>query len=146
MADYDISTDVFDSYVADFHGTTVTLFQKQTPNAPTNKAVCYDCHGAHAIKKVDNAEATVIKDNLLVTCQECHPDASANFPDSWTSHYAPTFEKQPLVASVNIFYAILIPSVLGFMGLYVVIDGSRRIIGSDNQKSHAAVDEEQQDE
>lgn len=45
MAKYDISTNVFDTYVADFHGTTVALFEKQTPWQETNKAVCYDCRG-----------------------------------------------------------------------------------------------------
>ena len=127
MGKYDVSTDVFETYVADFHGSTVTLFEKQSPDAPTNKAVCYDCHGAHAIRAVDDPESSVIKENLLVTCQKCHPDATANFPDSWTSHYQPTFDKQPLVSAVNWFYRIVIPATIGFMGLYVVIDGSRRI-------------------
>ena len=44
MSKYSISTHVFDTYVADFHGTTVTLFERQSPDLPTNKAVCYDCH------------------------------------------------------------------------------------------------------
>jgi len=127
MGQYDISTDVFETYVADFHGSTVKIFEKQSPDAPTNKAVCYDCHGAHAIHAVDDPESDVIKENLLVTCQKCHPDATTNFPDSWTSHYQPTFEKQPLVSVINLFYAIVIPATIGFMGLYVVIDAGRRI-------------------
>ena len=45
MEKYGISTDVFNTYVADFHGTTVTLFEKQHPDQQTNKAVCTDCHG-----------------------------------------------------------------------------------------------------
>ena len=80
MGKYDISTDVFNTYVADFHGTTVTIFDKQSPDQATNKAVCYDCHGVHDIKSVSDPEATVVKENLLVTCQRCHPDAEANFP------------------------------------------------------------------
>ncbi|RME69869.1 MAG: hypothetical protein D6784_17660, partial [Chloroflexi bacterium] len=44
MSKYGISTEVFETYVADFHGTTVLLFEKQAPDAATNKAVCYDCH------------------------------------------------------------------------------------------------------
>ncbi len=129
MSKYHISTDVFETYVADFHGTTVTLFEKQSPDMPTNKAVCYDCHGVHNIMAPDNPNSTVIKDNLLVTCQKCHPDATTNFPDSWTSHYAPTFKKQPLVAAVNLFYAIVIPGVIGFMGIFVVFDAGHRILG-----------------
>jgi len=128
MSKYNISTDVFQTYVADFHGTTVTLFEKQSPDAATNKAVCYDCHGAHAIRAVDDPEASVIKENLLETCRKCHPDATANFPDSWASHYPSTFEKQPLVATVNTFYLILIPGVIGFMGLYVVTDAGRKLM------------------
>ena len=128
MSKYGISTDVFDTYVADFHGTTVTLFEKQSPDAPSNKAVCYDCHGVHDIRATDDPEATVIKENLLKTCQKCHPDATTNFPASWTSHFQPSFEQQPLVASVNIFYLILIPGTIGFMLLVVFSDAGRSLI------------------
>jgi hypothetical protein len=120
---------VFDTYVADFHGTTVTLFEKQSPDAPSNKAVCYDCHGVHDIRATDDPEAAVIKENLLKTCQKCHPDATTNFPASWTSHFQPTFEQQPLVASVNLFYLILIPGTIGFMLLIVATDAGRTILG-----------------
>ncbi|MDM8531237.1 hypothetical protein QUF63_08690, partial [Anaerolineales bacterium HSG25] len=128
MAEYEVSTHVFDSYVADFHGTTLILFERQSPDAVINKAVCYDCHGAHAIRAVDDPEAAVIKENLLETCQKCHPDATSNFPTSWTSHFQPTFDQQPLVAVVELFYTILIPSVLGLMGVFVVTDAGRRLV------------------
>jgi hypothetical protein len=65
MSQYDISTDVFDTYVADFHGTTVTLFEKQTPDHETNKAVCYDCHGVHNILPSTDENSSVIKANLI---------------------------------------------------------------------------------
>lgn len=130
MSQYDISTNVFETYVADFHGTTVKLFEKQSPDQPTNKAVCYDCHGVHDIQAMDDPEAIAAsKQNLLETCRKCHPDANANFPDSWTSHFPPTFEKQPLVATVNLFYAIFIPSVIGFMAFFVVTDAGRKFFG-----------------
>ncbi|MEE8389554.1 MAG: cytochrome c3 family protein, partial [Anaerolineae bacterium] len=87
MSKYDISTAVFATYVADFHGTTVTLFQRQTPDLPTNKPVCYDCHGVHNMKSPDDPESQVFQENLLYTCQRCHPDATENFPASWLSHY-----------------------------------------------------------
>lgn len=126
MAKYDISTDVFDTYVADFHGTTVTLFEHQDPNAETNKAVCYDCHGVHDIKATDDPEAG-IKANLLATCQECHPNATANFPDSWTSHFRPSLQHNPLVYLVNLFYQIVIPVTLAFFGVLVLSDVYRRV-------------------
>lgn len=126
MTKYEISTNVFDSYVADFHGTTVTLFQQMDPNVETNKAVCYDCHGVHNILAPDDPDAG-IKANLLATCQQCHPDASANFPDAWASHFEPSLEHNPLVYLVNLFYKILIPSVVGFFTLLVATDIYRRI-------------------
>lgn len=128
MRKYGLSTDVFNSYVADFHGTTVQLFEKQTPDQPSNKAVCIDCHGVHDILSVRNADPAVVKENLLVTCQKCHPDATTAFPDSWVGHFPPSREHFPLVYYVNLFYYILLPTVLGGMFLFVVLDAFRRIV------------------
>ena len=125
MAEYDISTNVFDTYVADFHGTTVTLFEAQDPDVPTNKAVCFDCHGVHDIKHPEDPDAG-IKANLLETCRECHPDANENFPNAWTSHYEPSLDHYPLVFLVNWFYRIVIPATVGFLGFIVVTDVYRR--------------------
>lgn len=142
MAKYDISTDVFDTYVADFHGATITLFEKQSPDAPSNKAVCYDCHGVHAILSMDDPNAiSNNKENLLKTCQKCHPDATTNFPDSWTSHYRPDFDHQPLVATVNLFYLIVIPATIGGMLLFVTADAGRRIINH-GKKQHPPEDDD----
>lgn len=126
MDQYDLSTNVFDTYVADFHGTTVTLFEHQNPDLPTNKAVCYDCHGVHNMKSADDPESQVFKENLLATCQKCHPDASENFSATWLSHYEPDLQTYPLVYFVDLFYKIMIPGIVGFMGVYVALDvGSR---------------------
>jgi len=128
MTRYDVSTDVFDTYVADFHGTTVILFEETTPDQETNKPVCIDCHGVHTMRKVTDPESQVIKTNLLTTCQKCHPDADANFPSSWLSHYQPSREDAPLVFYVNLFYKIFIPGVIGGMLLFVISDGARLVI------------------
>ena len=123
MSKYGLSTDVYNTYVADFHGTTVTLFQKESPDAQTNKAVCYDCHGVHNIvNPKDPKNGIAIKQNMLTACQKCHPDANANFPDSWMSHYIPSPERNPWVYYVNVFYMFFIPIVLGGMGIFVLSD------------------------
>lgn len=128
MGKYGISTDVFDTYVSDFHGTTVVIFETIAPDQETNKPVCIDCHGVHDMKMVDDPESKVIRSNLLSTCQRCHPDAEDNFPESWLSHYQPSPEKAPLVYYVNLFYKFFIPGVLGPMVIFVVSDGIRRTI------------------
>jgi predicted CXXCH cytochrome family protein len=136
MAKYGVSTDVFDTYVADFHGATVVMFEKTAPDQETNKPVCIDCHGVHDMRRVDDPESRVIKENLLDTCQRCHPDATTNFPNAWLSHYRPSPEHSPTVYYVNLFYQFFIPTVLGGMGIFVVLDGSRRLINRRREKRH----------
>jgi len=129
MAKYDVNTEVIDTYVADFHGTTVTLFEQQSPDQLPNKPLCIDCHGVHNIKVVTDAESTVIKQNLLATCQQCHPDATANFPEAWLSHYTPSPTRNALVYFVDLFYQILIPATLVGITVFVASDVGRRIVG-----------------
>lgn len=136
MARYGVSTAVFETYVADFHGTTVVLFEDLAPDQETNKPVCIDCHGVHDMRRVDDPESTVIKEKLLATCQKCHPEASANFPASWLSHYIPDREKAPIVFFVNLFYKIFIPTVIGGMLVFVVADASKRIRSRRKERSH----------
>ncbi|OGN92005.1 MAG: hypothetical protein A2Y88_04385, partial [Chloroflexi bacterium RBG_13_48_10] len=123
MDKYGITTDVLNTYVADFHGTTVTLFEKQSPDAPTNKPVCYDCHGVHDISRIDDPQTGILmQQNLLVRCKVCHPDASSNFPGAWMSHYIPSTSNYALVYYVNLFYKFFIPLVLGGMVALVGMD------------------------
>jgi predicted CXXCH cytochrome family protein len=122
MAEYDISTDVFETYVADFHGTTVTLFEKQSPDHETNKAVCYDCHGVHDILPATAENSPIMKNNLLETCRSCHPDANANFPDTWTSHFKPSLENNPLIYLIDLFYLVVIPATIGGILVFITVD------------------------
>jgi hypothetical protein len=127
MKPYGLSTQVLRTYVADFHGSTVTLFQRRHPEQLTNKPVCYDCHGVHDIaSKKDPKKGLQVKGNLLATCRKCHPDATTNFPDAWLSHYVPTRERAPLVYWARLAYQILIPTVVGGMALFVLSDVVRR--------------------
>jgi predicted CXXCH cytochrome family protein len=134
MDKYGISTDVFNTYVSDFHGTTVVIFEAIAPDQQTNKPVCVDCHGVHDILPPTNPNSTVMKANLLKTCQKCHPDATTNFPTAWMSHYEPSPQHFALVYYVQLFYKILIPTVIGGMLFFVVADGARRIINK--RKGH----------
>lgn len=129
MDKYEISTNVLNTYVADYHGATVTLFEQTSPELPTNKPVCIDCHGTHDISKTDDPQTGIaLKENLLGKCQRCHPNATANFPDAWMSHYDASPEKYPLVYYVNLFYKFFIPAVIGGMLFFVITDIIRRAI------------------
>ncbi|MBK7452545.1 MAG: hypothetical protein IPJ46_02165 [Anaerolineales bacterium] len=78
---------------------------------------------------MDNPQTGIaLKNNLLIKCQRCHPDATSNFPDAWMSHYVASPDKYPLVYNVNLFYKFLIPGILGGMGVFVISDIVRRLI------------------
>jgi predicted CXXCH cytochrome family protein len=129
MNKYNIPTNVLNSYVSDFHGTTITLFEETNAGQLSNKPVCYDCHGVHDIKRTDDpVYGIAMKENLLIKCQVCHPDATANFPSAWMSHYIPSVKQYPLVYYINLFYKFLIPTVLGGMGFYVLTDFLHRMV------------------
>ncbi len=122
MDEYDISSRVFETYLDDFHGKTVGFYQKQSSEVWPDVAVCSDCHGVHDIKSVDDPESSVVKERLLTTCRQCHPDATANFPAAWLSHYKPSISSAPLVYFVVLYYKILIPVMVVGLGLNVGLD------------------------
>ncbi len=136
MGQYGISTAVFETYIADFHGETIVLFEELAPDQETNKPVCIDCHGVHAIKSADDPTATTFSANVLQTCQRCHPDATENFPESWLSHYIPDPDTALVVWLVQWFYRILIPLVIGGLGLYVILNWIRRAVDSRKARAH----------
>jgi len=138
MSKYDISTDVLNTYVSDFHGETVKLFEETYPDQPSNKPVCTDCHGIHDIIPVKDPNAGIaLKSNLLVKCQQCHPDATTeSFTAAWMSHYKPSPDEWPLVYYVNLFYKFFIPAVLGGMIIFVLTDIYRRIVTRGKGASH----------
>ncbi len=92
MDKYGISTQVLDTYVADFHGTTVTLFEKQAPDQETDKPVCFDCHGVHDIKRVDDpVEGLRIKKIYWLAVRPVTP---TQLPISQTPGYPITFHRR----------------------------------------------------
>jgi len=147
MAKYEISTDVFRSYLDDFHGRTVNLFRERG-GLSSNKAVCFDCHGIHNIRAVDDPLSSVYPDNLQKTCQQCHEEATIRFPQAWLSHYVPTWENSPVLFSVNLTYKFLIPATLGGFMVYIGLDARKRWGDSRKYKARlkAMVDEEMKDD
>jgi len=75
----------------------------------------------HDIQKTRGPQSPVIKANLLRTCQQCHPGASDNFPGAWLSHYDPSLHKAPLVYGVKLAYAVVIPFMIGGLGLQILL-------------------------
>ncbi len=122
MSKYGLSTQVFSTYVADFHGTTAELFEEVTPDQPLNQAVCYDCHGYHDVYAVHDQGRQQIEKNLLKHCQRCHPAATTKFLSAWTGHYVPSPDRYPWIYYVKLFYKIIIPATIGFFLFFIATD------------------------
>jgi hypothetical protein len=126
MQKYGISTNVFDTYLNDFHGRTVNLLQ-EAGKTSSNKATCYDCHGIHNIRRPNDSLSSVYPANLQHTCQQCHTDASIRFPDAWLSHTEISLEKTPMLFMVQVAYVwLLIPGTIGAFVIYILLDARRR--------------------
>jgi predicted CXXCH cytochrome family protein len=122
MSKYELSTNVVDTYLADFHGMSATLQRQGGVGESTRlAAVCTDCHGVHDIQKSDDPNSAVMSANLQQTCAKCHEGASATFPKAWLSHYEPSLEKAPLVWIAQLFYKLLIPFMVGGLVLQIAL-------------------------
>jgi len=67
--------DIYTAYKTSIHGSA--LFDKGVEDVPA----CYDCHGEHKIKKIDDPASTVYKTQIYTTCGACH--ASANIVEKY---------------------------------------------------------------
>jgi predicted CXXCH cytochrome family protein len=124
MRRYGLSTNVVQSYLADFHGVTARTSRARSSDAVRNErvtALCIDCHGVHDITTTGAENSPVLRANLVKTCRKCHPTASERFPDAWLSHYEPSPDRAPLVYGVKVFYAIFIPFIIGGLILQMVL-------------------------
>jgi len=122
MAQYGLSTNVLQTYVDDFHGMTASLQRNESVSTTREfAAICTDCHGVHDIQKTDDPDSKVMRANLVKTCQQCHTGATENFPAAWLSHYEPSWEHAPLVYGVRLFYAFIIPFIMGGLVLQILL-------------------------
>jgi hypothetical protein len=123
MKKYGLSAGVFKTYVGDFHGKTASLRQHQGVDSSNGLVVarCHDCHGVHDIQKADSPSSPVMKANLTRTCARCHDNVNDNFSSAWLSHYEPSLKKAPLVYGVQVAYAVLIPFMIGGLGLQILL-------------------------
>ncbi len=79
-----------ESYFDTYHGKVSKLGYDKT-------AKCYDCHGAHDIMPVSDPRSRLSHDNIVGTCQKCHPGSNRRFAGYLThaTHHEP--KKYPIL-------------------------------------------------
>ncbi|NPA31026.1 MAG: hypothetical protein GXO37_03400 [Chloroflexi bacterium] len=127
MSKYGVATNVYRTYLEDFHGRSVNLARLARTGKVSPEATCVNCHGTHNIQPPEDPRSTVAGPNLLRACQHCHPGASERFPDAWMRHREPTWEEAPIIAAINMLYGyVLVPGVIGGFLLYIGLDARKR--------------------
>lgn len=121
MAKYDLPANVYNLYKLSWHGVDVSVYKARWPTIWHESAVCTDCHGIHDILKTDDPASSVNSANLLATCQKCHPGVSQNWTSAWTGHNEISYERTPLLYTIDVFYSSLVPVVLWAAGIYVLL-------------------------
>lgn len=76
--------DIAKTYFQTFHGKVTKLGYLKT-------AKCHDCHGSHEILPITNPHSTLSRENIVATCQKCHPGANRQFAGYLThaTHHDP---------------------------------------------------------
>jgi cytochrome b subunit of formate dehydrogenase len=96
-----------------YHGKAMALGK---PNVASDVAACYDCHGHHDVLPPSNPESRLSKQNILRTCQECHPQANAGFTQ-YKPHANPLDRKNyPVLHGTFLFMTALLVGVFAFFG------------------------------
>ena len=131
MKKYNLSANVVNTYLSDFHGVTLKMYKELQTGTQKVKpiAVCTDCHGYHDVFHIDQSNMAMVKERLVKACATCHPGASKNFPDAWLPHYSPTLQNAPLVFLVKAFYSVFIPFMIAGLILNVLLHIWRYITG-----------------
>jgi hypothetical protein len=100
-----------ETYLDTYHGKAFVL-------GSPDSATCVSCHGAHLVLPASNPESTVSDENIVATCQACHPDANERFA-TYIVHDDP---KDPsgswLVFLTYVFYIVLMTTVFTFGGIH----------------------------
>ncbi|MBI4535376.1 MAG: hypothetical protein HY708_03795 [Ignavibacteriae bacterium] len=81
---------IAETYFDTYHGKVSQLGYTKT-------AKCYDCHGAHDILPTSDPRSHLSRENVVGTCQKCHPGATRRFAGYLThaTHHDP--EKYPFL-------------------------------------------------
>ena len=65
--------DRLENYRDTYHGKAMALGK---PNIAPEVAACYDCHGHHDILPPSDPNSHLSTNNIVATCQQCHPGAT----------------------------------------------------------------------
>jgi len=106
--------DNLESYLGTYHGKVTRLGYGET-------AKCYDCHGSHGIRRVEDEASKMHVNNRLETCQTCHEDATAGYIDFHPHGTNDDFGTYPEMWLASKFMIGLLLGTFSFFWLHSVL-------------------------
>jgi len=110
------------TYNQSIHGKLVRLGSQKAAN-------CISCHASsalHDIYKKDNPKASIYKDNLAKTCNQCHKKTNSWFVQI-AVHPSTKHDEDPVIHVVSIFFRlVLYGAVFSMVGLMMLETFGRR--------------------
>lgn len=105
---------ITETYFDTYHGKVAKLGYTKT-------AKCYDCHGAHDILPTSNPASHLHRQNVVQTCQKCHPEANRRFAGYLThaTHHDP--DKYPILFWVFWGMTGLVIGTFFFSGVHTLL-------------------------
>jgi cytochrome b subunit of formate dehydrogenase len=101
-----------------YHGKAMALGK---PNVAPEVAACYDCHGHHDVLPHTNPDSRLSAQNIVQTCQACHPKADASFAQ-YIPHANPLDgENYPALHYTFVFMTVLLIGVFTFFGGHTLL-------------------------
>ncbi len=100
-------------YHETYHGKAMELGRA---HRAVDVAACYDCHGHHDVLPASHAESRLAPQNIVATCQTCHPRANVGFA-GYLPHADPLDRQNyPQLHAVFVFMTGLLIAVFAFFG------------------------------
>lgn len=118
-----------DTYMETYHGKAYQLGYLKS-------AKCSDCHGAHNIYQSNNPLSMVSSQNIVATCQQCHPDANQRFTGYLTHATHHNKSKYPVLYYTFWGMTSLLVGVFGFFGIHLLLWFPRSWQGIKAKRKH----------
>ncbi|UCF80553.1 MAG: cytochrome c3 family protein [Acidobacteriota bacterium] len=128
--------EIAETYFETYHGKVSQLGYVKT-------AKCYDCHGSHDILPIENPRSLLSRQNVVATCQKCHPGATRRFAGYLThaTHHDP--DKYPWLFFTFWGMTGLLVGVFT-VGWFHTLLWFPRAIEMRRKRKHAKIQEERQ--
>ena len=118
---YGLAADSFQTFSDSYHG----LAGRGGAAVVVN---CASCHSSHAIKSHLDPTSTTYRNNLVVTCGQCHTGVNRRFTTGRV-HVSPEQRAaSPILYWIANVYVILIFVVIGVMTLHNLLDFTRKLL------------------